>query len=169
MTASAAVDPQSPLRFLPVAIRVPERPLRAIAIGWLTAFPASIAFAILSAWVLPQAKQPEFHASGGLAIFALVIFSPVIETLIMGAVLLLLLRLFSPTWAIVVSAVGWGIAHSTMAPTWGLVIWWPFLVFSTLFVTWRSRSLVLAFGIPMCVHALQNLLPALLIAFGNPV
>jgi hypothetical protein len=169
MTAAAAVGPQSPLRFLPAAIRVPERPLRAIAIGWLTAFPASIAFAILSALVLPQAQQPEFNASGGLAIFALVIFSPVVETLIMGAVLLLLLRLLSPTWAIVVSAIGWGIAHSTMAPTWGLVIWWPFLIFSTLFVTWRSRSLAMAFGIAMCVHALQNLLPALLIAFGKPV
>jgi len=46
------------------------------------------------------------------------------------------------------------------------VIWWPFLVFSTLFVTWRQRSLWLAFAIPMCVHALQNLLPSLLVAFG---
>jgi len=47
-----------------------------------------------------------------------------------------------------------------------LVIWWPFLVFSTLFVTWRDRSLTLAFLIPMCVHALQNLLPAILVAYG---
>jgi hypothetical protein len=49
------------------------------------------------------------------------------------------------------------------------VIWWPFLVFSTLFVTWRDRSLWLAFALPMCVHALQNLPPALLIASGAPM
>ena len=166
MTAPAAVGPESLLRFLPRAIRTPARPLRAIAFGWLTAFPASILLAVLGALLMPGAKPPEFHASGGLAMFALVILSPVLETLIMGTVLLVLLRLFSPTVAILVSAFGWGIAHSTVAAIWGLVIWWPFLIFSTLFVTWRQRSLWRAFLIPMCVHALQNLIPAALIAFG---
>jgi hypothetical protein len=84
----------------------------------------------------------------------------------MGVVLLILLLFLSPTAAIVVSAIGWGVAHSLVAPMWGLVIWWPFLVFSTLFVAWRGRSLALAFAIPMAVHALQNLLPALLVAQG---
>ena len=169
LTAVPAVGPDSLLRFLPAAIRTPERPLHAIAFGWLTAFPASILFAALGALLMPNAKPPEFHASGGLALFALVIFSPVLETLIMGTILLVLLKLFSPTVAILASAIGWGVAHSTVAPIWGLVIWWPFLVFSTLFVTWRQRSLGLAFGIPMCVHALQNLIPAALIAFGVPI
>jgi membrane protease YdiL (CAAX protease family) len=169
MTARAAVGSDSLLRFLPRAIRTPEQPLRAIAFGWLTAFPASILFALLGSLLIPQAQPPEFNASGGLAMFLLVIFSPAIETLIMGGVLLVLLRLFSPTVAILISAIGWGVAHSTAAPIWGLVIWWPFLIFSTLFVTWRERSLWLAFGIPMCVHALQNLIPATLIAFGVPI
>jgi membrane protease YdiL (CAAX protease family) len=169
MTARPAVGSDSLLRFLPRAIRTSEQPLRAIAIGWLTAFPASILFALLGSLLIPQAQPPEFNASGALAMFLLVIFSPAIETLIMGGVLVVLLRLFSPTVAILVSAVGWGVAHSTAAPVWGLVIWWPFLVFSTLFVTWRERSLWLAFGIPMCVHALQNLIPATLIAFGVPI
>jgi membrane protease YdiL (CAAX protease family) len=166
VTARAAVGSDSLLRYLPAAIRRPERPLRAIAVGWLLAFPVSILLAVLGSLLMPGAKPPEFHASGALAMFALVILSPVLETLIMGTVLLVLLRLFSPTLAILVSAVGWGIAHSTMAPIWGVVIWWPFLIFSTLFVAWRERSLWLAFGIPMCVHALQNLIPAALIAFG---
>jgi hypothetical protein len=157
------------LRFLPTAIRTPERPWRAIAVGWLTAFPLSIAFAYIGSLILPGAQQPQFDASGGLALFALVVFSPVVETLIMGAVLLILLRLISPVAAILVSAVGWGIAHSTVAPIWGVVIWWPFLIFSTLFVTWRSRSLALAFALPMCTHAFQNLIPALLIAYGRPI
>jgi membrane protease YdiL (CAAX protease family) len=166
VTAPVAVGSDTLLRYLPAAIRTPEQPLRAIAFGWLTAFPPSILFAVLGAFLIPQAEQPQFHVSGGLAMFALVVFSPVLETLIMGTVLLVLLRLFSPTIAILVSALGWGVAHSSVTPIWGLVIWWPFLVFSTLFVTWRRRSLWLAFAIPMSVHALQNLLPALLVAYG---
>jgi hypothetical protein len=123
-------------------------------------------FAALGALILPQAEQPQFHVNGLAAIFALVVFSPVVETLIMGSVLLLLLRFARPAVAIAASAIGWGIAHSMVAPMWGLVIWWPFLVFSTLFVAWQRRSLLLAFIIPMCVHALQNLIPALLVAYG---
>jgi len=65
-----------------------------------------------------------------------------------------------------ISSIGWGLFHSSFHPTWGLVIWWPFLIFSTLFVTWRSRSLLAAFAIPAAVHALQNLPPALALATG---
>lgn len=164
--SARAVGAGTPLRFLPYAIRVPQRPFRAIATGWLTAFPISMAFAALGALILPQAEQPQFHVNGLAAIFALVLFSPVVETLIMGSVLLVLLRFVPPAAAIIASAVGWGIAHSMVAPMWGLVIWWPFLVFSILFVAWQRRSLLLAFLIPMCVHALQNLIPALLVAYG---
>jgi hypothetical protein len=154
------------LQYLPRAIRVPNDPLRAIAVGWLTAFPVSIAFAILGSFLFPDLARPQFPMSGAMAIFLLVIFSPVLETLIMGVVLLVLVRLVGPVAAILASSAGWGIAHSLAAPAWGLVIWWPFLVFSTLFVTWRARSLWLAFGIPACVHALQNLPPAILVAKG---
>ncbi len=161
-----AIGAGNMLKFLPEPIRIAANPLRAIAFGWLTAFPVSMVFAAIGAFLLPQAQQPEFHVSGLAAISALVIFSPVVETLIMGAVLLLLLKLMPPWLAVLASAAGWGIAHSSVAPIWGLVIWWPFLVFSTLFVTWRDRSLTLAFLIPMCVHALQNLLPAILVAYG---
>jgi len=164
--SAQAVGAGTPLRFLPYAIRVPRRPIRAIAAGWLTAFPISMAFAALGALMLPQAEQPQFGVNGLAAIFALVVFSPVVETLIMGSVLLVMLRLVPAAVAIAASAIGWGIAHSMVAPIWGLVIWWPFLVFSTLFVAWQRRSLLLAFAIPMCVHALQNLIPALLVAYG---
>ena len=81
----------------------------------------------------------------------------------MAGVLEVLLRLMRPVYAIVLSSVGWGIAHSLQAPAWGLVIWWPFLIFSTLYVTWRQRSVWAAIGIVFCVHALQNLGPALLL------
>lgn len=154
------------LPFLPRPVRVPERPLRAIAIGWLTAFPVSLLLSFLVGLLLPQAAQPDFDNGGPAAIFALVIVAPLLETLIMGTVLMVLLLVLPPVGAIAVSAVGWGIVHSMIAPAWGLVIWWPFLIFSTLFVAWRQRSLVLAFLVPACAHALQNLLPAILVTRG---
>lgn len=161
-----AVGSDTPLRYLPRAIRVPEHPLRAIAIGWLCAFPASLLIALLGSILLPDMKAPDFPMQGWRAVYMLVVFSPVLETFIMGLVLMLLQRFVPPVAAILISAIGWGIAHSLEAPAWGLVIWWPFLIFSTLFVTWKQRSPLLGFGIPTCVHMLQNLPPAILIATG---
>jgi hypothetical protein len=157
----------APLTWFPEALLAPSSVLRSIAVGWLFAFPASILLAVIIHWLAPEAQAPEFGVNGPVAIFLLVFFSPILETLLMGGVLLVLLRLFPPTWAVISSAVGWGMLHSLAAPSWGLIIWWPFLVFSTLFVAWRGRSLALAFLIPMTVHALQNLPPALLIASGS--
>jgi hypothetical protein len=155
-----------PLKWLPAPLRVPTSLTRSVAIGWLCTFPISIGLAWLVQLLAPDAKAPEFEGGGLLAFSAIVILSPVVETLLMGGVLLLLLRFLPPVWAVLASSAAWGIAHSLMVPTWGLVIWWPFLIFSTLFVTWRQRSTALAFAVPMMVHALQNLPPALAIAAG---
>lgn len=155
------------LNFLPGPVREPRRPLLVLAVAWLLTYPLSIALAGVVSLLIPDAPQPHFDMSGVTALLLLVVFAPVVETLIMGGVLLILLRLFSPAVAVLLSSLGWGIAHSMGAPTWGLVIWWPFLIFSTLFVTWRSRSLLAAFAIPATVHALQNLPPALMLATGH--
>lgn len=156
-----------PLSWLPQALLEPSNAFRSIAVGWLLAFPASILLAVIIHWLAPDAKTPEFAISGFAAIGLIVVFSPIVETLIMGSVLLVLLRFLSPTRAVLVSAVGWGIVHSIGVAIWGAIIWWPFLIFSTLFVAWRSRSLMLAFVVPATVHGLQNLLPALLVAIGK--
>lgn len=159
-------DGLGPLKLLPKPIREPRRPFVAIALGWLMAFIPSIVLAALIGLVFPNASQPEFPVSPAMQIFLIVILSPVVETLMMGTALLVLLRFVNPAAAVMISSIGWGLFHSSLHPTWGLVIWWPFLIFSTLFVTWRSRSLLAAFAIPMAVHALQNLPPALALATG---
>ena len=100
------------------------------------------------------------------ALLLLVAFAPFLETLIMAGFLSLLLRFMPPTGAILVSAVGWGIAHSLQAVGWGLVIWWPFLIFSTLYVVWRQRGFWTGVGVAAATHALQNLGPGLVVAFG---
>jgi hypothetical protein len=171
VTAELAVDDRgdlSLLSFLPKPVREPRRPFIAVVVAWLTALLPSIALAAMIGWIAPQAAQPQFDVRGLLAVFLLAVFSPVVETLIMGGVLLVLLRILNPAAAVIASSIGWGIVHSTLAPTWGLVIWWPFLIFSTLFVTWRERSLLAAFAMPAIVHAMQNLPTALVVAYGKP-
>ena len=86
----------------------------------------------------------------------------------MAALLELMLRIgLSSGLAVAISAVGWAVAHSWFVPTWGLVIWWPFLIFSSLYVTWRERGWALGLAVPAAVHALNNSLPALLLASRN--
>ena len=148
---------------LPSALAEPRKPLRAIVAGWLFAFPPSIALAILADWLLPTVARPTFVVTGIETVLVLVLFAPLVETFIMAAALELLLRFVPPALAIALSAIGWGVAHSLAAPVWGLVIWWPFLIFSTLYVTWRNRSVLAALAIVTTVHALQNLGPALLL------
>jgi hypothetical protein len=156
----------APISYLPSPILEPRNPLVALAVTWVTTFIPSILLAAIIGQIVPNVPQPQFNMSGPLAVFLLAVFAPVVETLIMGTVLLVLLRLFSPTVAILLSAVGWGVAHSLAAPTWGLVIWWPFLVLSALFVAWRRHSLPAAFAMPMVAHGLHNLPTALLVAYG---
>ena len=103
---------------------------------------------------------------GPVVLFMLVVFAPLVETLIMGGLISLFLRFASPTTAILLSAIGWGLAHSSQALGWGLVIWWPFLIFSTLYVVWRQRGFWVAVAVVTATHALQNLGPGLLVAFG---
>ena len=155
------------LKFLPAALREPRRVWLAVLTGWLLSIVGSLALAAVSRMVAPELPAPAFPMTGTVALFLLVVFAPVVETLIMAAVLELLLRLRVPAAvAILLSAVGWAVAHSLQALGWGLVIWWPFLIFSTLFVVWRQRGFWAGVGIAAATHALQNLGPGLLVAFG---
>jgi len=154
------------LRFLPSPLREPRRAWLAILIGAALTIAGSLALATLSKAIAPDLPTPAFPIKGPLALFLLVIFSPFLETLIMAGFLTLFLRFMSPVNAIMLSAVGWGVAHSLEALGWGLVIWWPFLIFSTLFVVWRQRGFWAGVGVAAATHAIQNLGPGLAVAYG---
>jgi hypothetical protein len=137
-----------------------------LATAWATAFLPSIPLGAAVTSLLPREALPQFPTVDWYIFFLLVVAAPLLETMIMGAALLLLRIFLRPTQSVLFSAVGWGILHSTAAPAWGLVIWWPFLVFSTVFLTWRSRSLLAALGMAAAIHALHNSVPALLLVLG---
>ena len=138
-----------------------DQPAAYLAIAWLMTFLPSIALSALVNTVLGDAAQPDFPDGSWGVFFLVVIFAPITETLIMGSVLLVLRTFLPPVAAVLVSAAGWGVAHSLQAAAWGLIIWWPFLIFSTAFLVWRERSLLTAFALVSLLHALHNLLPAL--------
>ena len=153
------------LRFLPAPLREPRRAWLAIPLGWLLSITGSLALAALFRALAPQLAAPNFPLKGVGALFALVVFAPVVETFIMVGLIWLFERFLAPARAILASAAAWGIAHSLLAAGWGLVIWWPFLIFSTLYVVWRQRGFWAGVGVAAATHALQNLGPALVVAF----
>jgi hypothetical protein len=167
MTTAVRLFDGGPLRFLPEPVREPRRAWLAILIGVALTVSGSLLLSWIASQVAPSLAKPEFPMKGATAFVLLVVFAPVAETLIMAAVLSALARFLSATTAVLASSLLWGIAHSMQAAVWGLVIWWPFLIFSTLFMVWRQRGFLAGLGVAATCHALQNLAPALLIAYGQ--
>jgi len=156
------------LRFLPAVIREPRRAWLAIPTAFLLSLGGSILLAAASRGLAPQLETPNMdQLRGASGLFALAVFAPFLETLIMGGLLSLFLRFMKPAHAVMLSSLGWGVAHSLEAASWGLVIWWPFLIFSTLYVTWRQRGFWIAVLVVTATHALQNVGPAITVAYPH--
>jgi hypothetical protein len=113
----------------------------------------------------PKLDMPEFPIKGVVGFLSLAVFAPIVETFILAAFVSLFRKVFSPTVSVFLSAAGWGIAHSIQASAWGLIVWWPFLIMSMLFLVWRERGFWIAIAIPAAVHMLQNAAPAYQVSF----
>jgi membrane protease YdiL (CAAX protease family) len=158
MSGSAEAIARPPyLAFLPRFLFETDRvKARYIGKAWLVALLPSIALSLLAGQAAPGAAQPDISVATPLLLFLLVLGGPFAETLIMGGLLLGLDRLFGPGPAAIVSAILWGIAHSLLVPIWGLIIWWPFLILSVAFLTWRPRGLWVGIAMATAIHGLQN-------------
>lgn len=161
------------LRWLPPFLFRAERWPAYVGKAWLLALLPSLALAWLVSLVLPDASGPNFgnpqDAVGeGLLALSLVVIGPFLETLIMAALLLALRPLLGLAGAAIASALAWGLLHSfgglalggPAVPAWGLVVWWPFLILSIAFLTWRPRGAWLAIGTATVIHGLQNAVAA---------
>ena len=160
------------LRFLPAPVREPRRVWLVLPLCVMLTFLGAAAIAALLNLALPKLDQPDFAAflgKGYFTVVAVAIVTPLVETLILAVTCSILLRFLRPEMAILISAFGWAIAHSYQAPIWGLVIFWPFIVFSTLYVVWKQRSLTLGILMPWAAHFLHNLYPSILLGFPGLV
>ena len=159
MTELRPIQPARPrgLRFLPGFLFDTAQPEVAYVLkAWLLTLLPSMAIAALVATAFEGAPAPDFGGTGPVVFAMLVLFAPVVETFLMVPPILILNRFFGRAPAVIGSAVLWGILHSLAVPTWGLVIWWPFLIFSAIIVAWRERDLAKAMVLVIAVHAMQN-------------
>ena len=144
------------LGFLPDFIFLTDsRPARYIGRAWLLALVPSILLSLAVTLLFPGAGREPYELTPIriiLSIFAV----PLIETLMMAVPLLLVNRLAGPGPAVIASSLLWGLLHGTVAVTWGLVAWWPFLILSIAFLTWRPRGFLAATSVATAIHALQN-------------
>lgn len=167
MSELPAAQPERILPIIPMVLQRPEKPWLAVLVGWMLTFSGSLLLAFIARQIFPDAPPPDFgNLKGGMAVFMLIVFAPILETLIMAFMLWVLLFFIPARWAILVAALSWGVFHSLEAPTWGISIWWPFLIFSLQFVVWRQRGTGWGLAIPAMTHACQNLLPAIAFAYG---
>lgn len=156
------------LGFLPdFLFETDEVKVRYVMRAWALALLPSLGLAILVGLLAPQSDRPDIALDSSLEILFVIALGPLIETLLMVPPLLLINRFAGPGPAVVGSALLWGLAHGLQAPVWGLVIWWPFLVFSIAMLTWRGRGLGLAILIVTAIHGLQNSVPAALMLIGS--
>ncbi len=162
-TAEVPVNPparlfdDSFLRFLPSPLREASSAWKTLAAVPLLTMPVSLVLAYLVAVYLPFLKGPDFpkcHWLGDL--FSIVVLSPVVETLLMAAILWVFLKYLSQAHAIVASAVTWGLLHSLAASAWGLVVWWPFIIFSTIYLVWKQRGFWVGASMAASAHLIHN-------------
>ena len=130
---------------------------RYVLFAWpLVALP-SLALGWLASKLAPTLAGPELgKASTAVIVLGVVVLSPLVETLIMSGPVALIRRFAGPTAAAIASSALWGIAHSLVAARWGLVIWWPFLIFSIAYLTWAPRGYWRAIALVFAIHALNN-------------
>ena len=166
-SATAARFEDGPLSIFPKSLREPRRAWLVIPLAWLFCIVPSLGLAYLVQNMAPQLDLPEFPVKGHVGFLALAVFAPVVETFILAVIVTILRFFLSPTWTVFLSAAGWGIAHSLSAAAWGLVVWWPFLIMSMLYLVWRQRSFWLAIAIPAAVHMMQNAGPAFQVAYQS--
>ena len=131
--------------------------------GLISLVPSILIAVILGlSGVITEDTGPEFEGSAPGLLFMLVIFGPLLETLLMGGGLWILSFITKRQVILAItSAFIWAVLHSLFAWAWGLVIIWPFFIFSCSYLTWRKRSWWHAILITSCVHAFQNILPTI--------
>lgn len=148
---------QGPLKLLPAFLFDTSHPKTPYVLkAWALSLLPSLALSLLAVSIAENTPAPDLGGTGVVAYAMVVLFAPVVETFLMVPPILLLNRFFGPAAAAIGSALLWGLLHSLAMPLWGFIIWWPFLIFSTIIVAWRRKSVATGMVLVILVHAMQN-------------
>ncbi len=162
-----AAEPVKPqmwlLRWLfDTRISMPRYVLRAGLISLLPSL--ALTFILALSGVITEERGPAFEGSPLELIVLIVIVGPPLETLLMGLGLRILSFITKRSVPLAaMSAFVWACLHSIAAPAWGLGVIWPFFVFSCSYLAWRQRAWWRALLVTSCIHAFQNVLPAIML------
>jgi len=140
----------------PIAI-VPSLALSVFAYATLRALGVGVA----------HLKGPEVHATV-LDAFGLVVFSPIIETLLLAGGLHIL-SYFSNrrTPVAAASAIAWGCLHALVGAIWFFGTVWSFFIFSCAYLAWRERGFAQAYTAAAVPHLLINFSVFVAVTLGD--
>ena len=136
-----------------------------LRMGLISVIPSmAIGIALGAAGLVNEETAPSFEGPPLLVLVSCWFIGPAIETLLMSFVLWVL-SFFTKRMVLlaVISALIWAILHSLAASAWGLVVFWPFFIFSCSYLAWRQKAWWRAVWVTCCVHTFQNFLPGLLV------
>jgi hypothetical protein len=138
-----------------------------LRMGLISLLPSiAIGMVLAATGVVNEKTGPSFEGGPWLLVLASVWFiGPALETLLMSLILWVL-SFFTRRMVLlaVMSALIWAVLHSLAAPVWGLVIFWPFFIFSCSYLAWRQKAWWRAVWVTCCVHMFQNFIPGIVIA-----
>ncbi len=134
--------------------------------GLISLVPSIIVALLLAvSGAVDEESGPDLQGPALVVLPLILIVGPAIETLLLSLTLWLL-SFFTKRKVVLalLSALIWAGLHSLAAPAWGLVVFWPFFVFSCSYLAWREKSWGHAVWVTFCIHVFQNVLPAIAIA-----
>jgi membrane protease YdiL (CAAX protease family) len=119
--------------------------------------------------VFPNAPNPDLPTDPAAMLFGVVVFAPIVETLIMWAMISGFDRVLKEDRQVIfATALIWAALHSLSAWIWGPVVFWPWLLFCVTFMTWRKRSEIEGILMAIALHMLHNSVPTLLAISAGP-
>jgi hypothetical protein len=137
-----------------------------LRMGLISVLPsAAIGMALAAAGAVNEQAAPSFEGPRLLVLAFVWFIGPASETLLMSFILWLL-SFFTKRIVLlaVISALIWAALHSLAVPVWGLVVFWPFFIFSCSYLAWRQKAWWRAVWVSCCVHMFQNFIPGIVIA-----
>lgn len=141
---------QHPITYIAKAVCISIAPLFLIAILVIPLSPLNLDGAISS-------------STGLLLFFMQVMFAPITETAVQLLIILGLSKyLKTQALVIIFTAFIWAFFHALYEPLWGMMVFWPFVVYSLVCVEFLKISKRKAFIMTTGVHIAQNLLAFIL-------
>lgn len=139
--------------------------VKEMAIAWVVCSPAALAIGWLAGNLLMGtdiSQVPKLQT--WTQRFAAVLIGPLLESMLMAVVIAVLERLLPQRvladhrtkLLALFSATFWSVVHGLVAVGWAVVTFWPFLVFSFMFLRWERYGLKKGIAAAASVHALHN-------------